>query len=53
MAVPFLIPLPLLIAVPLILLIATVGAPALPRFVARRRQAAYDAAVAPNMCDWS
>ena len=49
MAVPFLIPLPLLIAVPLILLIATVGAPALPRFVARRRQAAYDAAVAPNM----
>jgi len=49
MAVPFLIPLPLLIAVPLILLIATVGAPALPRLVARRRQAAYDAAVAPNM----
>ena len=49
MAVPFLIPLPLLIAVPLILLIATVGAPALPRLIARRRQAAYDAAVAPNM----
>jgi energy-coupling factor transporter ATP-binding protein EcfA2 len=49
MAVPFLIPLPLLIVVPLILLIATVGAPALPRLIARRRQAAYDAAVAPNM----
>ena len=49
MAVPFLIPLPLLIAVPLILLIATVGAPALPRLIAGRRQAAYDAAVAPNM----
>ena len=46
---PFLIPLPLLIAVPLILLIATVGAPALPRLIARRRQAAYDAAVTPNM----
>ena len=49
MAVPFLIPLPLLIAVPLILLIATVGAPALPRLIRWRRQAAYDAAVAPNM----
>ena len=49
MAVPFLIPLPLLIAVPLILLIATVGAPALPRVVRWHRQAAYDAAVVPNV----
>jgi hypothetical protein len=49
MAVPFLIPLPLLIAVPVILLIATIGAPALPRLIRWRRQAAYDTAVAPNM----
>ena len=46
---PFLIPLPMLIAVPLILLIATVVVPALPRLIAGRRQAAYEAAVAPNM----
>lgn len=49
MPVPVPIPLPLLVVVPLLLLVATACAPALPRLIARRRQAAYEAAVAPNM----